>query len=52
MKCVDCGAEFFVDTRNMNKCRCDNCQHEVDKNNTRKRVQRYREKLKDVTQCS
>ena len=45
MKCIDCGEEFFVDTRNMNKCRCDGCQHEVDKENTRKRVERYRRKL-------
>lgn len=29
----------------MNKCRCDECQYEVDKENTRKRVQRYRERL-------
>ena len=51
MKCVDCGEAFFVDTRNMTKCRCDGCQHEADKENTKKRVQRYREKLKDVTPC-
>ena len=44
MKCIDCGEDFFVDSRNMNKCRCDVCQHEVDKENTRKRVQKYRER--------
>ena len=29
--CVDCGKEFQVDSRNMTKCRCDECQHEADK---------------------
>lgn len=45
LKCIDCGADFVVDVRNTNKCRCDGCQYEVDKENTRKRVQRYRERL-------
>ena len=49
MKCIDCGEDFFVDSRNMTKCRCDECQYEVDKENTRKRVQKYREKQEDVT---
>ena len=49
MQCIDCGTEFAVDTRNMNKCRCDACQYIVDKENTRRRVQRYREKHEDVT---
>lgn len=31
MKCVDCGEDFFVDVRNMTKCRCDECQHEENK---------------------
>lgn len=31
LKCIDCGEEFAVDTRNMNKCRCDVCQHEENK---------------------
>lgn len=44
MKCIDCGEDFFVDTRNTNKCRCDNCQYEVNKEKTRQRVQKYREK--------
>ena len=26
LKCIDCYDEFIVDTRNMTKCRCDNCQ--------------------------
>lgn len=44
MACSDCGKEFVVDTRNMNKCRCDECQYEVDKEKTRQRVQKYRER--------
>jgi hypothetical protein len=44
LKCIDCGEDFLVDSRNMNKCRCDGCQHEVDRENTRKRVQKYRER--------
>lgn len=31
MKCIDCGEDFFVDTRNTNKCRCDSCQYEENK---------------------
>ena len=31
MQCIDCGEDFMVDTRNMNKCRCDVCQHEENK---------------------
>ena len=42
MKCIDCGNDFFVDSRNMTKCRCDECQHEIDKEKTRQRVRRYR----------
>ncbi len=45
LSCIDCGEDFVVDTRNMNKCRCDGCQHEVDKEKTRQRVQKYRERL-------
>ena len=44
MQCIDCGEDFMVDTRNMNKCRCDGCQYEVDKEKTRQRVQKYRER--------
>lgn len=36
MICCECGKEFNVDARNMKKIRCDNCQHEKDKE--RKRV--------------
>lgn len=31
MKCIDCGDEFMVDSRNMTKCRCESCQYEADK---------------------
>ena len=31
MKCIDCGVDFVVDSRNMTKCRCDGCQYEADK---------------------
>lgn len=31
MKCIDCGEYFIVDSRNMNKCRCESCQHEENK---------------------
>lgn len=44
--CVDCGKEFSVDIRNTTKCRCDECQYIVDKEKTRQRVQKYREKNK------
>ena len=44
--CIDCGKVFQVDSRNMTKCRCEECQHIVDKEKTRQRVQKYREKNK------
>ena len=31
IKCVDCGTDVVVETRNANKCRCDDCQHEENK---------------------
>ena len=31
MQCIDCGEDFMVDIRNMNKCRCDGCQYEENK---------------------
>ena len=42
--CVDCGKEFEVDARTSNKCRCDACQREKNKINTRNRVRLFREK--------
>lgn len=41
--CIDCGQEFQVDSRNMTKCRCEECQRKVNKEKTRQRVQKYRE---------
>lgn len=29
--CIDCGKAFSIDSRNMTKCRCDDCQKEADK---------------------
>ena len=31
MQCIDCGKDYIVDSRNMNKSRCDECQHEENK---------------------
>ena len=42
MKCIDCGDDFVVDSRNMNKCRCDACQHEENKRSKREWWQRNR----------
>lgn len=42
-RCVDCGELFYVDARNNTKCRCDECQKEVDREKTRQRVQKHRE---------
>ena len=41
--CIDCGAEFSVDIRNMTKCRCDECQHEYRKEWDRERKKRQRQ---------
>jgi hypothetical protein len=48
IKCIepDCGKEFEVDARNMTKIRCDECQKIIDKQKTRLRVQKYRNKDK------
>jgi hypothetical protein len=45
VKCVDCGKEFSVDSRNMTKCRCEECQKIVNKEKTRLRVQKFRNKM-------
>jgi hypothetical protein len=42
LKCIDCGEDFVVDVRNMNKCRCDECQYE--ENKRAKRVWWHRNK--------
>ena len=42
LKCIDCGTEFVVDSRNMKKVRCDSCQAEYrkawDRERKRKKV--------------
>lgn len=35
IQCIDCGKIFSVDARLMNKCRCDDCQNEVNKEKKR-----------------
>lgn len=42
--CQDCNKEVFIDAKDNKTCRCETCQHIVDKENIRVRVQRYREK--------
>jgi len=44
--CIDCGKEFQIDSRNTTKCRCEECQHIVNKEKTKQRVQKYRENNK------
>ena len=48
LKCVDCGEDFIVDVRNMNKCRCDECQYhrniELNRIASRERMKKYRER--------
>jgi hypothetical protein len=45
LKCIDCGEDFVVDTRNMNKCRCDMCYTEYRKVKNLEAVKRYQKKL-------
>ncbi len=42
--CVDCFKEVEVDARNMTKTRCNECQHVKDKELSRIRVQKFRNK--------
>lgn len=39
--CIDCGKEFSVDSRNMTKCRCDECQLKRDRETKAERNRRY-----------
>lgn len=41
--CIDCGKEFYVDVRNMTKCRCDGCQKEHRKEWDRERKRNVKE---------
>lgn len=45
MKCIDCGEDFFVDSRNTNKCRCDSCQHAYRNEYMRQLMQKKRESV-------
>lgn len=42
----ECGKEFYVDIRNNTKCRCDECQSEVLRQNWKEASQRYRDSKK------
>jgi hypothetical protein len=44
LKCIDCGIDLVIGTLSTKTCRCELCQKAVDKENTRMRVQKYREK--------
>ncbi|MDR2277357.1 MAG: hypothetical protein LBE23_05820 [Vagococcus sp.] len=44
IKCVDCGKEFEIDSRNMTKDRCDECQHERDKERKREWKRKNRDR--------
>ena len=41
--CVDCGCEIKVDSKNNKSCRCDTCQQNKIREDTRKRVQKFRQ---------
>ena len=43
LECIDCGKEFTVDSRNMTKCRCDECQREYRKAWDRERKRNQKE---------
>ena len=45
--CPDCGKEFNVDTPNNRQFRCDECQTKANTEQTRLRVQKYRERKKN-----
>jgi hypothetical protein len=45
LKCVDCGEDFVVDSRNTNKCRCDCCQQTYRNDYMRQFMQKKRESV-------
>ena len=45
MTCVDCGEDFVVDVRNMNKCRCDCCQQAYRNDYMRQLMQNKRKSI-------
>ena len=48
--CVDCGVTFAIDSRNTRKTRCDECQAEATRAQTRARVQRSRRRQGNDTE--
>ena len=44
IRCIDCGKDLVVGGLNTKTCRCEECQKIADKDNTRIRVQKYRER--------
>ena len=44
IECEDCGFHFKVPMKDTKSCRCPSCQWERDKELTRARVRKYREK--------
>lgn len=45
-ECKDCGEIFYVDARNMTKCRCDICQDKALKESWKKASKKYRDSQK------
>ena len=46
IKCIDCGKEFKINAKDNQTCRCEECQYKRDKELTRERVRKFREKQK------
>lgn len=44
IKCIDCGEDLVINVLNTKTCRCEECQQKADKDNTKMRVRKYREK--------
>lgn len=42
--CIDCGCMFQTSIKDAHSCRCKDCQNIIDKENTRLRIQQYRDK--------
>lgn len=44
IKCIDCGADVVIKAQNTKTCRCTECQNLANRESTRARVQKYRDK--------
>lgn len=44
IKCIDCGTDVIVSIKDTKTCRCEECQQNINTENTRLRVQKYRER--------